>query len=86
MFFRKLATLRAGGVLALLLMTLACGTNANSSGHGHGTPGFTLKASPSNLSVAQGGSRTSAIKITDQDGFNGSVSLSRVHREQARCL
>ena len=78
MFFEKLAAQKestAAAVLTLILLTVACGTTANTSSHGR-TPSYTLKASPSNLSVNQGGSRTSTIKVTDQNGFNGSVDLS----------
>src|SRR4029077_9197796 len=39
-------------------------------------PSFALAASPSSLSVAQGTSGTSAVTITPQNGFNGTVSLS----------
>jgi len=39
-------------------------------------PNFTLSASPSTLSLAQGGKVTSTIKVTPQNGFTGSVSLS----------
>jgi len=38
--------------------------------------GFTLAASPSSLTLLQGASATTAIAITDQGGFNGSVALS----------
>src|SRR5467141_1788809 len=37
---------------------------------------YTLSASPSSLSVAQGTSAISTITVTPQGGFNGSVSLS----------
>jgi Pro-kumamolisin, activation domain len=40
------------------------------------TPNFSLSASPSSLSIAQGGSGTTTITLTTQNGFNGSVSLS----------
>ncbi|WP_263352726.1 chitobiase/beta-hexosaminidase C-terminal domain-containing protein [Acidicapsa acidisoli] len=39
-------------------------------------PGFTLSASPSSVSVAEGNSATSAITVTDLGGFSGSVTLS----------
>jgi len=41
-----------------------------------GTPGFTLSASPSQVSVAQGGSNTDTITITDAGKFTGSPSLA----------
>ena len=39
-------------------------------------PSFALSASPSNVSVAQGGSGTSNITVTAAGGFSGSVALS----------
>jgi subtilase family serine protease len=41
-----------------------------------GQPDFSLSASPSSLTVAQGSSGTSTITITPINGFSGSVSLS----------
>jgi subtilase family serine protease len=43
---------------------------------GAATPDFSLAASPTSLSVAQGSSGTSTISVTDLGGFAGSVSLS----------
>ena len=60
-------------LLALLLLT-ACGSGPDR--FMQGPPGFTLAAAPGNLSVDQGGSRTSRITITPQNGFNGSVALA----------
>jgi len=40
------------------------------------SPSFTLSASPSSLSVAQGSSGTSTITVTALNGFSSSVSLS----------
>ena len=40
------------------------------------TPGYTLSASPTSLTIRQGGNGTSAISVTPQNGFSGSVSLS----------
>ena len=37
---------------------------------------FSLSASPSSVSIAQGASGTSTITVTPQNGFNGSVTLS----------
>jgi subtilase family serine protease len=39
-------------------------------------PNFTLSASPSSVSIAQGAHGTSTITITPLDGFSGNVSLS----------
>jgi hypothetical protein len=38
--------------------------------------GFSLSASPSSLSIAQGSSGVSTITVTPQNGFNGSVTFS----------
>jgi subtilase family serine protease len=43
---------------------------------GSSTPSFTLSASPSSLTVTQGGSGTSTISVTDVGGFTGSVTLA----------
>ena len=40
------------------------------------TQGFTLSASPSSLTIAQGSSGTSTITVTDVGGFTGSVTLA----------
>ncbi|HSZ60857.1 MAG TPA: alkaline phosphatase family protein [Terriglobales bacterium] len=57
-----------------LTATLAgCGGTSGSPG----TPDFALSASPSGLTVKQGGAAvTSTITVTPANGFNGSVSLS----------
>jgi len=42
-----------------------------------GQPGFTLSASPNTLTITQGGpGANSTITVTDQNGFNGSVTLA----------
>jgi len=40
------------------------------------TANFTLASSPTSLTVAQGGSGTTTISVTPQNGFTGSVALS----------
>jgi kumamolisin len=40
------------------------------------SPSFTLSASPSSLTIAQGSSGTSTITVTDVGGFTGSVTLA----------
>ena len=40
------------------------------------TPSFTLSASPSSVTVAQGGNGTSSITVNPLNGFSGSVTLS----------
>jgi len=68
--------------LGLLLVSVVClamlliGCGGGSSGNAQGGPGFTLSAAPGSVSIAQGGQGTSAITITPQDGFSGSVTLS----------
>jgi hypothetical protein len=41
-----------------------------------GTPGFTISASPGDLTVALGSTGTSTIAVTDESGFTGSVTLA----------
>jgi endoglucanase len=43
---------------------------------GSSTPGFTLAASASSLSVTQGSSATDTITVDDVDGFTGSVTFT----------
>jgi kumamolisin len=43
---------------------------------GSATASFTLSDSPSSLSIAEGGSGTSTITVTDVNGFTGSVTLA----------
>ncbi|HZQ70072.1 MAG TPA: choice-of-anchor D domain-containing protein [Terriglobales bacterium] len=43
---------------------------------GAGTPGFTVSASPSTVSVSQGGTAPSTITVSSQNGFNSSTTLS----------
>jgi hypothetical protein len=52
------------------------GANLINALAGPAGPNFTLSANPSSVSVAQGGSVTSTITITPEDGFSGSVTLS----------
>jgi kumamolisin len=52
------------------------GANLINALTGPAGPNFTLSANPSSVSVAQGGSVTSTITITPEDGFSGSVTLS----------
>jgi len=40
------------------------------------TPDFALTASPTTVSVAQGGSKTTTVSTTVSGGFNSAVSLS----------
>lgn len=43
---------------------------------GAGTPGFTVSASPSAVSVTQGSTATSTITVTSQNAFNSATTLS----------
>jgi hypothetical protein len=43
---------------------------------GNPTPNFSLSASPSTVSVAQGGTKTTAISTAVSGGFNSAISLS----------
>jgi subtilase family serine protease len=43
---------------------------------GSSSPSFTLSASPSSLTIAQGSSGSSTITVTDLGGFSGSVTLA----------
>ena len=42
------------------------------------TGSFTLSASPANLSIAQGGTASETITVTDSGGFNGTVAIGSV--------
>jgi len=59
------------------------GTNGSSGSHSYvltpaasATPDFSLSASPSSLTVADGASGTSTITVTPKNGFNGTVAFS----------
>jgi hypothetical protein len=43
---------------------------------GAGTPGFSVSASPSSVSVQQGTNATSTVTVTSQNGFNSAATLS----------
>ena len=43
---------------------------------GAGTPGFTVSASPSSVTVQQGSNATSTITVTSLNGFNSATTLS----------
>jgi hypothetical protein len=43
---------------------------------GAGTPGFSVSASPSSVSVQQGTNATSTVTVTSQNGFNSATTLS----------
>jgi len=61
----------------------ACGTNSGYDDHddlvfavGAGTPGFTVAASPSAVSVTQGSNASSTVTVTSVNGFNSATTLS----------
>lgn len=58
----------SGTLTATTTIALTVGTKAN--------PSFTLAASPTSLSVAQGSSASDTITVTDVGGFTGSVTLA----------
>lgn len=59
--------------VAILILT---GCGGGGGGSFVATPSFTLSAGPTNPSVGQGGSTTTTITVSDQNGFNGSVTLA----------
>ena len=59
------------------------GTNGTSGSHSYvltpaaaATPDFSLSASPTSLTIAQGASATDTITVTPKNGFNGTVAFS----------
>ncbi len=64
------------GTYTLYLVANGIESNPITVDIGSGIAGFSLSASPSSVSIAQGTSGTSTITITPQDGFNSSVTLS----------
>jgi len=52
------------------------GQNLINSLAGPQLPGFWLTASPTSLSISQGGASTTAVIVTDAGGFSGSVTLA----------
>jgi phospholipase C len=68
--------LRLLSVVAVCLIGSLIGCGGGGAGS-PGTPDFTLSASPSSLTIKQGGSGVSStITVNPADGFSGSVSLS----------
>ncbi len=66
------ATVTITGTSGSLTATTTIALTVNSSA----TPNFTVSASPTSVSVAQGSSGTSTITITSQNGFNSATTLS----------
>ncbi|MFZ0685802.1 MAG: alkaline phosphatase family protein [Terriglobales bacterium] len=73
MFREKLGSMMVVGVVCLSAVLSGCG--GASGGTGTGTS-FALSASPSSITIAQGGQQTTTITVTPENGFSGSVSLS----------
>ena len=62
---------------AFSLSGTACSVNGSGTGGGSGGSGsFSLEPSVSSLSIAQDGTDTDAIEVTDVSPFNSSVTLS----------
>jgi uncharacterized membrane protein len=66
------ATVTITGVSGSLTHTTTISLTVNAAA----TPDFTLSASPTSVTVTQGGSGSSTITVNPVNGFNGSVSLS----------
>ena len=77
------ATLRLCGILLTLLLAACGGQTSGGSGGGGGggggtTPSFTLSLSLTSLTVQQGGSGSTTLTVTPQNGFTGAVNLALV--------
>ena len=68
LFFPSWTDRRSGGKEEIWTATISDGTTA--------TPDFTLAASPTSLSIAQGGSGSSTLTTTISGGFNSAIALS----------
>ncbi len=60
-------------IAAAMLVTTGCG---GGGGNMIVAPSFTLSSGPASVNVGQGGSATTTITVSGQNGFNGSVALS----------
>jgi subtilase family serine protease len=58
----------SGGLMATTSLTLTVNSEAS--------PNFTVGASPSSVTVSQGGNGTSTITVTSQNGFSSATTLS----------
>ena len=61
-------------VVCFAVILTGCG---GGSGGDNQSPSFTLSASPSSVTIAQGRQATSTITITPANGFSGSVTFSQ---------
>ena len=66
------ATVTITGTSGSLMATTTLSLTVNPAG----TPNFTISASPSSLTIKQGGNGTSTITITSQNGFNSATTLT----------
>ncbi|MFZ0770091.1 MAG: protease pro-enzyme activation domain-containing protein [Candidatus Sulfotelmatobacter sp.] len=66
------ATVTITGTSGSLNATTTVSLTVNAAG----TPNFTVSASPSSLTITQGGNGTSTITVTSQNGFNSATTLS----------
>jgi hypothetical protein len=78
------------GTTATFIASGTCTIDANQAGNSiyaaatmvpesftvNAAPGFTISASPTTLSVVQGGNETTTITVADVGGFSGTVSLT----------
>jgi hypothetical protein len=68
-----MSTVTITGTSGTLSHTTTLALTVNAAG---GTPDFSLSASPSSLTIAQGSNGSSTITVTPQNGFNGNVTLA----------
>jgi hypothetical protein len=69
---RSLSRVALPILLTAALALAGCGNSSSSTAQ----PGFTISASPATLTVTQGGSMTTTITVTGENGFGGSVAFS----------
>jgi len=67
----------------LLVFLLACNTTGGTGGGGTGSANFVIALNPTSLNAAPGGSATTQLTVTPQNGFTGTVSLSLVDNNGA---
>jgi hypothetical protein len=59
-------------------LTVTVSASGGGGGGGGGSPDFTISLNPASLSIQQGGSSTTTLTITPQNGFTGTVNLELV--------
>ena len=75
---KQWAILGALGLGLLLFGLSSCGNSTPPSGN---NPGFSMALNPSQLSATAGGSATTTLTITPQNGFSGTVNLSLIQQD-----